>query len=61
MDIEGVPPSKELIEFMTERSYQAYEFGDNGFVQHEVRDRYEYGNILFLPESAESASLTVSS
>ena len=50
MDIEGVPLSKELIELMTERGYQAYEFGDNGFVPHEVRDRYEYGNILFLPK-----------
>ncbi len=51
MDIEGVPPSRELIEFLSERGYQAHEFGSHGIVKHQVRDRYEYENVLFLPDS----------
>ena len=51
MDIEGVLPCRELVSYLVERGYQAYEFGDGGIVKHQLRERYEYDKILFLPES----------
>jgi len=51
MDIEGVPPSRELIEFLSNQGYRAYDFGSGGIVRHQLRNRYEYSNILFLPGS----------
>jgi len=49
-DIEGVPPCKEIIEFMTGEGYQAYEFRNNEFVEHLIKDRYEYDNLVFKPK-----------
>lgn len=51
MDIEGVLPSRELVLYLVNKRYHAYEFRDSRIVEHQLRERYEYDNILFLPES----------
>jgi FkbM family methyltransferase len=48
-DIEGVPPSAELIESVTARGYAAFEYADAGIRPHRIRERYEYDNILLVP------------
>ena len=50
MDIDGVPGSRELIEFLKTKDYRAYEFKDRGISVHQVKDRYTYDNILFVPD-----------
>jgi FkbM family methyltransferase len=51
MDIDGVPPSKDIVLFLTERGYQSYEYSSGSIVKHLPKERYEHGDILFLPES----------
>jgi hypothetical protein len=51
MDIEGVRPSGDLVLYLLNKGYRAYEFSEGGIVEHQLRERYEYDNILFLPES----------
>ena len=50
MDIDGVPSSGELIEHLKTKGYQPYEFVEEIFSAHQVKDRYTYDNILFIPE-----------
>ncbi len=50
MDIKDVVCSKDLILYLIDRGYQPYEFIDGKVVTHELKDRYEYDNILFLPK-----------
>ena len=50
-DIEGVLPSRDVVQYLLDKKYQAYEFKDGGIVRHQPKERYEYENILFLPES----------
>ena len=49
-DIEGVPSCNQIIEFLTAEGYQAYEFRNNGFVEHLIKNRYEYDNLVFKPK-----------
>jgi FkbM family methyltransferase len=50
MDIEGVISCRELVLYLLEKGYWAYEFDGNGIAKHQPKDRYEYDNILFLPK-----------
>lgn len=50
MDIEGVKSSRDCIQYLIERGYQAYEYKEGHILKHRLRDRYSYDNILFLPE-----------
>jgi FkbM family methyltransferase len=45
--IEGVPTSRELIEYLISQGYKAYEFSPDGISEHKLRDRYEWDNLLF--------------
>lgn len=49
-DIEGVPRSKELVEFLINKGYQPYEYRGGKIVAHRLKDKYSYDNILFLPK-----------
>lgn len=49
MDIEGVPSSREIVSYLSEKGYQAYEYREGGLSAHEMRERYQYDNLLFLP------------
>ena len=51
MDIEGVLPSGDLVLYLVNKRYHAYEFSGGGIVGHQPKSRYEYDNILFLPEN----------
>lgn len=48
MDVEGVPTSKKLINFLIQRGYKPYEFKDGKILHHNLKKRYQYDNILFL-------------
>ena len=50
MDIEGVLPCRDLVIYLVNKGYHAYEFSGGGIVSHQPRERYEYENILFLPQ-----------
>jgi FkbM family methyltransferase len=50
MDIEGVPTSRELITHLESKGYRATEFSQRQFAAHQIKDRYTYDNILFIPE-----------
>jgi FkbM family methyltransferase len=41
--------SRDVIDHLTARGYEPREFRDGRLVRHEVRDRYEYDNLLFVP------------
>jgi hypothetical protein len=51
MDIDGVRPSKDIVRFLVEKGYQPYEHSGGSIVKHEPIDRYEYRDLLFLPEN----------
>jgi FkbM family methyltransferase len=42
--------SRDVIDHLTARGYEPLEFRDSRLVRHEVRDRYEYDNLLFVPK-----------
>lgn len=50
-NIEGVPASRDLVLYLNNKRYHAYEFSGGGIVRHQLREEYEYDNILFLPEN----------
>ena len=49
MEVGGIPPSRDLISYLHERGYQAYDFVEGGILKHRPTDRYQHGNVLFLP------------
>ena len=49
-NFEGIPSSRDLVSFLLEKGYQAYEFLEGSIVKHELRDRYGHTDIFFLPE-----------
>ena len=50
MDIEGAKSSRDCIQYLIERGYQAYEYKEGRIIRHKLKERYFYDNILFLPE-----------
>lgn len=51
MDIDGVPSSRDIVLYLINKGYQPYEHIDGSIVRHQPKDRYEYGDLLFLWES----------
>jgi FkbM family methyltransferase len=49
-DIEGVPTSRTLVEFLIGKGYQPYEYREGKVFRHIPKDKYYYENILFLPK-----------
>jgi len=47
--LDGIPSSRELIDFLIKKGYQPYEFKDGEIIKHELKKEYLYDNILFLP------------
>lgn len=46
-EIHGVPESKEIITLIREMNYSPYEVRNGEIVQHAIKERYGYGNLLF--------------
>ena len=51
MDIYGVRHSKDIVSFLLDHGYQPYEHREGDIVQHQPQERYEHGDVLFLPAS----------
>ena len=51
LDIEGVPSSRDLVLHILEYDYEVYEYGSliQPLVRHEIKKRYGYDNLLFMP------------
>jgi FkbM family methyltransferase len=47
--LEGVHRSADLVEFLSSRGYEAWEWSDRGLVPHRPRERYQQDNMLFVP------------
>ena len=45
-----IKSSKICLSYIMNFDYQPYEFRDNKIVKHQIKDKYEYNNILFLPK-----------
>ena len=41
-----------LLQYLTGKGYRAMEYRDGRIVPHELKDRYDYDNVLFLPAGA---------
>ena len=50
VDIEGVADSKDLVKRLLDRGYRALEHSEGQIREHRMRERYEYDNILFIPQ-----------
>jgi FkbM family methyltransferase len=48
--------SRDVIDHLTARGYEPRELRDGQLVRHEVRDSYEYDNLLFVPKGYRAAS-----
>jgi len=49
-DVPGVPPSLDVIRFLLDRGYDAFEYNDGKIVRHNLRANYPFGNLLLLPK-----------
>jgi len=48
--INGAQRSSTIVEWLQERGYSPYEADHGSIVKHVIKERYEYGNILFVHE-----------
>lgn len=51
MGTRDVRGSKELVLSIMDRGYDAYEFKEERLTKHDLRDRYGYDNLIFLPNT----------
>lgn len=49
--VSGVPSSKELIKYAISKGYRPYEYSEGKIKIHNIKDTYQYDNILLLPEN----------
>ena len=49
-DLEGVPPSAELIRRACSFGYGVYQVQDGVVARHAIQAKYGYDNLLFIPE-----------
>jgi len=47
--VAGARSSRELVEHVCDHGYNALEYSDGTFLLHQLRDRYAYSNIIFVP------------
>jgi FkbM family methyltransferase len=50
MDLEGIRSSKDLVTLAMSFDYTPIEYRDGMLVPHQIRERYMYDNILFVPK-----------
>jgi FkbM family methyltransferase len=49
MDLEGVPSTRDLIHFACSFGYIPMEITGGQITNHQIKERYGYGNLLFVP------------
>lgn len=49
-DLPGIITSRELIDYLEGKGYQSFEYKKGKINKHQLKKRYSYDNILFLPE-----------
>ncbi len=49
-DTGSVRRSRQVVDYLMQRGYDAMEYRDDTLVPHQPRDRYAYDNLLFLPQ-----------
>jgi len=57
-DVEGMPTSKAVIEFLLAKGYRCFDYQQGEFQEQPIRDRYEYNNLIFFPVSLVTDHLT---
>lgn len=50
-DIDGVPNSKEIVDWLQHMNLIPYEMREGKISRHVVKERYEYDNLLFVPNN----------
>lgn len=50
MDMGAASRSQALVRWMMDKGYKAFEAAEGRIVEHRLRDRYPYGNLLFMPQ-----------
>lgn len=50
-EVKGASNSKDVVKLLLQMNYSAYEVSGEKIVPHLLEERYEYGNLLFLPNS----------
>ena len=48
----GPGGSRDVLEYLTAKGYQPFEYRDGAIVPHTLKERYEYDNLLFKPIKA---------
>lgn len=48
LDVEGAIKSKQIVRFLTDRGYEAFEYKDGKIVRHDIQDKYDCNNIFFI-------------
>ena len=49
LGVEGARSRADLVRHLTARGYRSLEYADGAIREHRLRDRYAYGNLLFVP------------
>ena len=47
-DIEGVPMSKDCIKFLLDKGYNVYQYENNNYQPHKIKEKYSYTNLVFV-------------
>lgn len=49
-DVKGIPKSRELITYLLSKGYKPFEYSGGKIRPHNIKEYYQYDNIMFLPE-----------
>jgi hypothetical protein len=51
--VEGSQDSQQLVAWFRTRGYAPFQVDGTGVVPHRIRERYSYGNLLFVADRAQ--------
>ena len=50
VNIPNAAKSRDVLDYILERGYRAFEYEDGRIVGHRLRERYEYDNVFLSPD-----------
>ncbi len=56
VNIDGAASSKDVVGHVLERGYRALGYEEGRIVDHRLRERYEYDNVLLVPDEVQGSS-----